>query len=146
MFKKQKKLFTIFTLLALLLSSGSNVSRAATAQNTTPPISVQSVNTAQMSIGFNISASGTASISSDVIGKIGTTKIKMTITLQKYNSSSKSWTNVNSWEKTSNSTYAAFETSFKLGSKGTFRCKLTSNVWKDGKKETINLTSGTQTY
>ena len=97
MFKKQKKLFTIFTLLALILSSGSNVSEAATVQNTTNPISVQSVNTTKACIGINISASGTASISANVMGEIGTSKIKMTITLQKYISASKSWINVHSW-------------------------------------------------
>ena len=146
MFKKQKKLVTIFALLALILSSGSNVSAATIGQDTTNPISVQSVNTAVASASIGISASGTASMSASVVGEIGTTKIKMTITLQKYNSASKTWTNVNSWEKTANSTFAAFETSFKLGSKGTFRTKLTSTVWRNGKAETITLTSGSKTY
>lgn len=58
MFKNQKKLFTCFALVALILGSESNVYAAATGQNITNPISVQSVNTASSSIALNISTSG----------------------------------------------------------------------------------------
>ena len=146
MFKKQKKLLTIFALLALVLSSGISVSAAAIGQNNTNPISVQSVNTSVATAGINISASGTASISASVVGKIGTSKIQITVKLQKYNSTSKSWKKVKSWDKSSNSTNVLFSTSYKLDSKGTYRTKLTASVWKNGTEEVVNLTSGSQTY
>ena len=147
MFKNQKKLFTCFALSALVLGCGSNVHAACIGQNSSNPIiSVQSVNTAQSSMQLSISASGTASISANVVGKAGTSKIKMTVKLQKYNTTSKSWKKVTSWDKSSNSSNAMFSTSYKLSSKGTYRCKLTASVWKNGTEETVTATSGSQKY
>lgn len=146
MFKNQKKkLFTCFALLALVLSSECYASAAVTGQNTTPPIAVQSVNTSLASVGLNIS-SGTASVSANVLGVAGTSKIEITVKLQKYNSNTKSWKNVKSWEKTFNSSGALFSKTYSLTSKGTYRAKLTANVWKNGKVETVTLTSGSKTY
>lgn len=146
MFKNQKKLFICFALVALILGSESNVYAAATGQNITNPISVQSVNTASSSIALNISTSGTASISAGVVGRIGTSKIEITVKLQKYNSSTKSWKKIKSWETTSNSTFASLSKTYTLTSKGTYRAKLTSSVWKDGKAETVTVATGSKKY
>lgn len=146
MFKNQKKkLFTCFALLALVLSSECYASAAATGQNTTPPIAVQSVNTNLASVGLNIS-SGTASVSASVVGVTGTSKIEITVKLQKYNTSTKSWQKVKSWEKSANSVCTSLGKTYALTSKGTYRAKLTANVWKNGKVETVTLTSGSKTY
>lgn len=146
MFKKQRKLFICFALLVATIGSGNNVSAATIEQNGTSLILVQSVNTASSRVGLSISNSGTASLSAGVVGKAGTSKIHMSIKLQKYNNSSKSWKNVKSWDKTANSANVLFNTTYKLDSKGTYRCKLSADVWKNGSKESVSITSDKKKY
>lgn len=148
MFKKQRKLFTCFLLATMVITSAGNASAlaAVATPDSSGLISIQSTNTTMANIGINISNSGVASVSAFVMGKIGVSKIQITVTLQKYNSGTKSWNGVKSWDKTYNSTSASFSSTYSLGSKGTYRTKLTANVWKDGKKETVTGTSGSQTY
>ena len=146
MFKKQRKLLIGLMLLVATMFNGGEVSAATIGHNFTNPISVQSVNTASSRIGFSITNSGTASITAGIVGKVGTSKIQMTVKLQKYNSRSKSWKKVKSWNKQFNSTNASFSTSYKINSKGDYRCKLSAVVWKNGTGENINMFSVKKTY
>lgn len=133
-------------LLVATMFNGGKVSAATIEQNFTNPISVQSVNTASSRIGFSITNSGTASITAGIVGKVRTSKIQMTVELQKYISSSKSWKKVKSWNKQFNSTSASFSKSYKLNSKGNYRCKLSAIVWKNGSGEKINMISVKKIY
>lgn len=146
MLQKQRRRLVCFALLATVLVGGNGASAAAIGQDAENPISVQSINVFYSDIQLNISGTGTANISAGVSGKAGVSKIQMTIKLQKYNSSSKSWTKVKSWDRTVNSANATFNTSYKLGSKGTYRCKMVASVWKNGKEEKISLTSSQKSY
>lgn len=146
MFRKKRKLLIGLMLLAATIINGGEASAAIKEISFTNPIAVQSVNTASSRIGFSVANSGTANITAGIVGKAGTSKIQMTIELQKYNSSSKSWKKVKSWNKLYNSTSASFSTSYKLNSKGNYRCKLSAVVWKNGNGENINMTSIKKTY
>lgn len=146
MLKNQRKLFICLMLLVAAIISENNVSAATIEQNATSYIVVQSVNTASSRVSLSISNSGTASVSAGVVGKVGTSKIQMTIKLQKYNNSSKSWKKVKSWDKTANSTTASFNATYKLDSKGTYRCKISTAVWKNGSVENVSMTSAKKTY
>lgn len=146
MFKKQRKLLIGLMLIAATIVSGGKTSAAIIDQNFTNPIAVQSVNTASSRIGFSVANSGTANITAGIVGKVGTSKIQMIIELQKYNSGRKNWQVVKSWNKIFNSTNASFSTSYKLNSKGDYRCKLSAVVWKNGSGENINMTSVKKTY
>lgn len=146
MLKRQRKLLMCLALLVAVSVSGGSVSAATMEQTGTDLISIQSVNTASATIGFSISNSGTASITAGVVGKAGTSKIQLIVTLQKYNSSSKSWKKIISWSKTSNSANVSFIKSYKLNSKGTYRCKLSWAVLKNGIVENGNMASVKKTY
>lgn len=146
MLKKLRKLLICFVCSFLLLSNESNVLAATIGQSGNGSIGVQSVNTAGMRIGFSISNSGTANITAGVVGKAGTSQIQLNIKLQKYNSSRKSWKLVRNWNKTFGSANAAMNTSYKLDSKGTYRCILTANVWKNGNEENVSMTSDKKKY
>lgn len=146
MFKKQKKLLIALMLLGAIIVGGSTVSAAVVEPNSANPITVKSVNTASCRIGLSIANTGTANITAGVVGKVRTSKIQMTIELQKYNSGKKAWQVVKSWNKIFNSTNASFSTSYKLNSKGTYRCKLLATVWKSGKAENLNMISVKKIY
>lgn len=146
MFKKRRKLLIGLMLLAATIINGGKASATIIETNLSNPIAVQSVNTASSRIGFSVSNSGTANITAGIVGKVGTSKIQMTVELQKYYSSSKSWKKVKSWNKSYNFTSASFSTSYKLNSKGNYRCKLSAVVWKNGNGENINMTSIKKTY
>lgn len=70
----------------------------------------------------------------------------MTVELQKYNSISKSWKKVKNWNEQFNSTSASFNTSYKLNSKGDYRCKLSAVVWKNGTGENVSMISVKKIY
>ncbi len=146
MIKRTRKKLIGFALLIALLGSGSNVSASTMGKNNLNLIDLQSVNTAGSRLGFYISNSGIANISAGVVGKAGTSQIQLNIKLQKYNSSSKSWKLVRNWNKTFGSANASMNTSYKLDSKGTYRCILTANVWKNGNEEKVSMTSDKKKY
>lgn len=146
MLKKTRKLLIGLVLLAAIFCSESNVSASILGQNGANLIDLQSVNTAGSRLGFSISNTGTANISAGVVGKAGTSKIQLNVKLQKYNSGSKSWKLVKNWEKTFGSANASMNPSYKLDSKGTYRCILSANVWKNGNEEKISMTSDKKKY
>lgn len=146
MIKKVRELLMCLVCSAVLLINGSNASAVISDQSTSNSIVVQSVNTAGSRLGFSISNTGTASISAGVVGKSGTSKIQLNVKLQKHNNSSNSWKMVKSWNKTFSSAVASMNMSYKLGSKGTYRCTLSANAWKNGSKENISMTSNKKNY
>lgn len=145
MFKKAKKVVICTVLTAATIFAENNVS-AAIAQDGTNPVTVQSVNTLGSKVGLNISNAGNASVSSSIVGKAGTSKIRVIIKLQKYDNSSKSWKKVKTWDKTFYSANVSYNPTYQLKNKGTYRCKLSAEVWRNGIKENVNLSSGSKTY
>ncbi len=68
---------------------------------------------------------------------------EMTVYLQRKNSNTCNWLTVSAWKKSSKAATTLFETTYKLTSKGTYRVKMTASVRKDGKSETVHVTSKT---
>lgn len=148
MMKKSRKLLLGAMCIGLSLSSvcGAGTQAATTGYDISNFSNARSVNTATMRLGFTISNSGLADISSGVVGKAGTSKIQLNVKIQKYNSSNKTWKKVKGWDKTVNSANATISTTYKLDTRGTYRCVLSATVWKNGSAEDVTMTSENKTY
>lgn len=109
-------------------------------------ISARSVCISNARVGFSISTDGTANMSAGVVGRAKTSKIVMKIKLQKYNSSTKAWKDVKTWNKESAVAAISFSKDYALGSKGRYRCKMIANVYCNGVEETITKTSSDVKY
>ncbi len=107
---------------------------------------VQSVNAGYLHNNLSITNNGSANISANAVGKQGTTKTKVTVKLQKYDSSKKKWNTLRIWENEKNSITVSVEKTYKLSAKGTYRCKCTAVFTKSGKKETLTETTGKKQY
>lgn len=107
---------------------------------------VQSVNAGYLHNNLSITNNGSANISANAVGKQGTTKTKVTVKLQKYDSSKKQWNTLKTWENEKKSITVSVEKTYKLSAKGTYRCKCTAVFTKSGKKETLTETTGKKQY
>ena len=107
---------------------------------------VQSVNAGYLHNNLSITNNGSANISANAVGKQGTTKTKVTVKLQKYDSSKKQWNTLKTWENEKKSITVSVEKTYKLSAKGTYRCKCTVVFTKSGKKETLTETTGKKQY
>lgn len=107
---------------------------------------VQSVNAGYLHNNLSITNNGSANISANAVGKQGTTKTKVTVKLQKYDSSKKEWNTLKTWENEKKSITVSVEKTYKLSAKGTYRCKCTAVFTKSGKKETLTETTGKKQY
>lgn len=96
----------------------------------------------------DISKSGVANIMATITCKCGNkTKISATVYLQKYNTSNKTWNDVNIWLKTNeNLVTLSFNKEYQLNSTGIYRVKLVSKVWNGTKCETLNTYSMKKVY
>lgn len=83
-----KKILLGLMCVNLLMFSGSNALAETVIQENDDFIDARSVNTASMKLGFDISNAGTANITASVMGKAATSKIQLSVKLQKYNSAS----------------------------------------------------------
>lgn len=90
-------------------------------------------------VQLSISDNGTATIMGTVTGRIGVTQTSVKVTLQK--SVSGTWTNVESWEASSDSRSASVNTTYQV-SRGTYRVTMTCSA--NGESE--STTSETKTY
>ena len=88
---------------------------------------------------LSISNNGVATITGSVTGKAGVTQTSVKVTLQK--SVSGTWTNVESWEASSDSRNASVNTTYQV-SRGTYRVTMTCSA--NGESE--STTSETKTY
>ncbi len=141
-----KKILLGLMCVNLLMFSGSNALAETVIQENDDFIDARSVNTASMKLGFDISNAGTANITASVMGKAATSKIQLNVKLQKYNSAGNSWKKVKSWDKTAESSYVSLNTSYKLSTKGTYRCVLSASVWKNGNSENVSMVSDKKSY
>ena len=88
---------------------------------------------------LSISNNGVATITGSVMGKVGVTHTYVKVTLQK--SVSGTWTDVESWEASSDSRKASVDTTYQV-SRGTYRVTMTCSANSESKSET----SATKTY
>lgn len=108
------------------------------------PVGSVCVGTAQLS--FNISDGGVAKSTAVIRGKAGTSKIVMKMFLQKYNSTAKTWSNVQNWETSSQTAICSSAKSYGLKQKGTYRCKVTATVTCNGTAEKVTKISDSIKY
>ena len=106
---------------------------------------LDSINSECSIVNLGIS-SGVANSSCKVRGKLGTSKIELTMSLQKKSPKSNDWTTIKSWSSSSKSTSLTMEKSYKLISKGTYRCLVKAEITKDGLTEISTSVSRSKTY
>lgn len=87
--------------------------------------------------------SGKAVCRTDVSGKAGTSKITITMNLQKKNNGS--WNTIRTWSGTKKSRYCSLSKSENVG-RGTYRVKSVVVVYKGSSKETITKYSVIKQY
>lgn len=143
--QKIKKLMIGTILCCTVLCSGKQTEAFVTG-DISPGISVMSINTASSNLAINISNYGVAKISAGVAGKFGTSKISMTVKLQKYDKPTKKWKNIKIWEQTQSGSFSSFSKSYQLTQRGSYRAKLFATVWKNGNSETISFVTNTKYY
>ncbi len=107
---------------------------------------VGSAATGKTQVQLGISSGGTAKNSVLIIGKNGTSKIVVKISLQRYGKESKKWSNVKTWDVTSQTAIVSCTKKYDLSKKGTYRCKVTGTITCNGKKETVTATSNNAKY
>lgn len=147
--KVERQMMGVMLGVALLMTESTVMAAenmALSVINGEQVVSVRSVNVSRARVGFSISSGGNASISSGVIGRAGTSKIVMTVKLQKYNSTTKKWINVKTWNKDTSLSGISFSKTYKLNSKGKYRCKMSATVSCNGSDETVTQTSESVTY
>ena len=90
-------------------------------------------------VQLSISDNGVATITGSVMAKAGVTHTYVRVTLQK--SESGTWTDVESWEASSDSRKSSVDTTYQV-SRGTYRVTMTCSANSESKSET----SATKTY
>lgn len=90
-------------------------------------------------VQLSISDNGVATITGSVMGKAGVTHTYVKVTLQK--SESGTWTDVESWEASSDSRKSSVDTTYQV-SRGTYRLVMTCSA----NSESTSATSATKTY
>ncbi len=123
----------------------SDVSAKSVQPDEDPSSIIMSVNTCVAHVDFRIAGSGDALIEASVNAE-SKSNTDFTVCLQKKNANTSMWTTVKTWKKTSNKASTVFSTSYKLLSRGEYRCMLTGSVTKNGKTDTIYDTSKTVVY
>ncbi len=132
--------------MLMIMATVFNCNIASAAVNPDEQIGTQSINFAEGSVTFTISAYGAASIYANVEGKSGTSKIVMTVKLQKYNTSSGSWERVQNWKVTENGRNATFDDVYGLFIHGRYRVRVVSVLTRNGIDEEIAFNSVERVY
>ncbi|MBE5928648.1 MAG: hypothetical protein E7267_04645 [Lachnospiraceae bacterium] len=109
-------------------------------------IDARSDNLLTADVTFTISAYGAASISAGVAGVNGTTKVVMTVKLQRYNTSTSSWERVQNWKVTENGKMAEFEDVYGLFTHGRYRVRIVAVITRNGVDEQIAFNSVEHVY
>ena len=97
-------------------------------------------------VDFLLLNGNTARILARVMGKTGTSKVKATLRLQKYDKTAGKWKNRECWVKTKKSSANFFEKNCQLKEKGIYRVKLSATMWRKGRREYITYTSAKVYY
>lgn len=107
---------------------------------------VKSANAGYVHSNLSISKNGSATVSGNAVGKQGTSKIKVIVKLQRYDSSKKTWNTLKTYENERNMISASVEKTYKLSAKGTYRSKCVAMFTKSGKTETVTSVSEKKQY
>ncbi len=132
--------------MLMIMATVFNCNIASAAVNPDEQIGTKSINLSEGSVIFTISAYGAASIYANVEGKAGTSKIVMTVKLQKYNTSSGSWERVQNWKITENDRSVTFEDVYGLFLHGRYRVRVVSVLTRNGVDEEIAFNSVERVY
>ena len=106
---------------------------------------LNSINTVSVSAELSID-SGNAKVNCVAAGKRGTSKIEMSVTIEKKSSKGDNWSAVKSWSVTEKGISAKLVKTYKLSSKGTYRCVVKTTITRDGMSETSYQISKSKAY
>ena len=106
---------------------------------------LNSINTVSVIAELTID-SGTAKVSCVAKGRCGTSKIEMSATIEKKSSKGDNWSAVKSWSVTEKNAVAKLVKTYKLSSKGTYRCVIKTTITRDGMSETSYQISKSKDY
>lgn len=106
---------------------------------------INAVNLYDVTSDLSIAGSGSAQIVATISARV-CSSTEMTVYLQRKNTVTGNWMTVCSWNKSSRAATTSFETTYRVSVKGTYRCKVTGTVTKDGKAETVHVVSDNVTY
>ena len=142
--KKFRNCIGVLLCLGLFMSN-AYVSQASSSEYEDYGLNIlDSINTHKIKAELNIESSQ-AKLSAFVVGKNGTSKVVITMSLEK-KSKNNEWKYVKSWSETSNGKDASMKKNFKLTSKGTYRCMVKAEITKDGLTEISTSISGSRDY
>lgn len=137
---------SICMLMIIAMVFNCNLARAAETMDREEQTSTRSENLATADVTFTISAYGAARIYAGVTGRSGTTKVVMTVKLQKYNTSTSSWERVQNWKVTSYKRLAEFDDVYGLFSHGRYRVRIVTVITADGVDEELAFNSVERVY
>ena len=142
-----KPMMALLIMLSLMIGMCDVCSRAVgTYENGESVGIIQSVGTTDYHVSLVVSNPGEVAIEAQISAKPGCTDVQMCVCLQKKNANTGMWTNIKTWRPKANGLYAVLNTTYKLLSRGEYRCMLTGSVTKNGKTDTIYDTSKTVVY
>lgn len=147
MVKKIKKNVTKLIIGGLVIFSGYMHSTEVNAMDIEPIVAEipcnKYDNTQSVNVSCSISKTGLMTAKSETIGKLGKiSKISVTMSIQKYNSSKKTWSTIKSWSKTEEGVISvSLKKQYQLTSSGKYREKLVSKIWNGGNCETVTTYS-----
>lgn len=142
---KKLRFFFVALLCMAVFVSNAYVSQALNTEYGDYCLNIlDSINTYKIKAELNIK-SGQANLESFVAGKNGTSKVVITMYLEKKGKNDE-WKAVKSWSETSNRKEASMKKTYKLTSKGTYRCLVKAEITKDGLTEISTSVSRSKTY
>lgn len=137
--KKLMRQLTGIAVCVCMLLYGGTSSITAVAEELSVQIEPRMTYISTYNVQLSISDNGIATIMGTVTGRIGVTQTSVKVTLQK--SVSGTWTDVESWEASSDSRKASVDTTYQV-SRGTYRVTMTCSA----NSESTSATSATKTY
>ena len=133
-----RKLAGIVVCVCMLICGGASPITAA-AEETDVQIEPRLAYISTYNVQLSISDTGVATIKGMVTGRMGVTHTSVKVTLQK--SVSGTWTDVESWEASSDSRKASIDTTYQV-SRGTYQLVMTCSA----NGESTSATSASKTY
>lgn len=136
----------ICMLMVMTMVFNCNLARAAETMDREKQTNTRSDNLLTGDVSFTISAYGAASIFASVTGRSGTTKVVMTVKLQRYNTSTSSWERVQNWKVTANGGPAVFDDVYGLFTHGRYRVRIVTVITRNGVDEELAFNSVERVY
>lgn len=137
--KKWVRQLTGIAVCVCMLICGGTSPITAVAQEADIQIEPRLAYISAYNVQLSISDTGVATITGSVTGKAGVTNTSVKVTLQK--SVSGTWTDVESWEASSDGRSASVNTTYQV-SRGTYRVTMTCSA----NGESTSATSASKTY